>query len=370
MNYKFHIVPSSHPKVRYQHEMVSLCEGLRLRGREFYGSCNYWMEPARNEFLLKEAPASFKSDVDVYNTYYFEAFPEKIRNVDYSKINILIDREDGLYGAYGHPQFKKFQLILRTHYNGNINYSYFHPNIRPWAFGLSERIMEAIDLSFDEKTVNRINVNFRIPHVLRDKAAAGFMPVIEGKYPLYNQVTAGFDSSNPGAYTAADQIHWDQTGHRHDPAYYKLLNGSLLTSAFGGFIFIKPFATNRIVRQFQLLYKLKAALLSKMGWDNSACYFIDQYDSWRLWESFYAKTCPLHMDFEDWNFILPVMPENKVHYWGVRRFDFEASAHKLLSLHPDDVLQIAFSGRKWAAEHYSPAAVAKRFEDLIGELKA
>ncbi len=370
MKYKFYIVPPDHPQVRYQHEIVSLCEGLRLLGREFFGSCKYWLEPERNEYLLKEASGSFQSDVDVYNTYYFAAFPEKINDVDYSKINILIDREDGLYGAYGHPQFKRFNLILRTHYNGNINYAYYHPNIRPWAFGLSDRIIRAIDQSAGLVPEKRVNVNFRIPHVLRDKAAAGFMPILLPVYPLNTTVTTGYDPGHPGEYSDTDRVDWVQSGHRHDPAYYKLLNSSLLTSAFGGFVFIKPFATNRVVSQFQKYYKLKSAILEKLRMKTSRCYFIDQYDSWRLWESFYSNTIPLHMDFRDWNFILPEMPEHKVHYWGVKGFDFDNSARELLTLHPDDVLQIAQNGKTWSKQHYSPVAIAQRFEKLIATLHA
>ncbi|HEV7231246.1 MAG TPA: hypothetical protein VGO45_07960, partial [Bacteroidia bacterium] len=92
----FHVVPSPHPKLRYQHEMVSICEGLRELGFLFYGSSDYWFDPESKEYLIRKAPEGFEADVHVYNTYYFHAFPEAITQVDYSRKNILIDREDGL----------------------------------------------------------------------------------------------------------------------------------------------------------------------------------------------------------------------------------------------------------------------------------
>jgi hypothetical protein len=368
MKFKFHIVPSGHPKLRYQHEVVSICEGLRSLGHEYYGSCNYWMEPETGKYLVQQAPPGFEAEVHVYNTYYFDAFPEKIKEADYSKINILIDREDGLYGAYGHPQFRKFNLILRTHYNKQINYGYYNPHIRPWAFGLSDRIIRTIDQSSKEEILNRVLISFRISHDLRGAAVEKMSPVLKRKYEIFNGATDHFALADPAKLTDADKIYAEQSGKRHDPVYYQKLNSSLLTYSFGGFLCPRPFATNRINKQFQQGYKLASAILKKFNRDDSGCYFINQFDSWRLWESFYSRTCPIHMDFEDWDFVLPVMPVNKVHYWGVKRFQFEQSAEELLALHRDDILQIGENGRKWSLENYGPIAVAERFVNTIEEI--
>jgi len=368
LKFKFHIVPQEHKLVRYQHESVALCEGLQELGFEFYGSDNYWFEVETNSYLIKNAPDDFKSDIDIYSTYYFKAFPAEIDKVDYNKINIFIDREDGLYGEYGNPKYKKFNLILRTHYNKNINYNYYNKNIKPWAFGLSNRIIKAIDETYNEPTIDRTLITFRISHDLRSKAVNEMSPVISKKHPLFSAITINLENKEAITLSETDKSYWIQSGHRHDPAYYKLLNESLLTYSFGGFIFTKPFATNRIVRQFQNLYKLKATILQKLHKDNASCYFIDQFDSWRLWESFYANTCPIHMDFDNWDWVLPVMPINKVHYWGVKGFNFEESAHELLSLSNEDVLRIANAGRKWSVENYSPKATALRLIEMINKL--
>jgi len=368
LKFKFHIVPQTHELVRYQHESVALCEGLQELGYEFYGSDDYWYEIENNSYLIKKAGDDFKSDVNVYSTFYFRAFPSEISKVDYSKINIFIDREDGLYGEYGNPNYKKFDLILRTHYNKNINYNYYNKNIKPWAFGLSNRIINAIDKTYNEPIIDRTLITFRIAHDLRGKAVDEMSATISKKHPLYNAITINIENKDAITLSEIDKSYWLQSGHRHDPSYYKLLNSSLITYSFGGFIFTKPFATNRIVRQFQSLYKLKAAVLQKLNVDNSSCYFINQFDSWRLWESFYAKTCPIHMDFDDWQWVLPVMPINKIHYWGVPKFNFIDSAQELLSLNNDAILKIANAGRNWALENYNSKATALRFIEMINKL--
>jgi len=369
MRFQFHIVPGQNKHLRYQHESVSICEGLRELGYEFYGSDNYWFEPDKNSFLIQKAAADFNSDVDVYSTYYFRAFPDAIHKVDYTKINIFIDREDGLYGEYGNSNYKKFNLILRTHYNKNINYGYYNDNIKPWAFGLSNRIINIIDSSRNEKVIDRTFVSFRLSHDLRSRAVNEMSPVLVQKHPIFKSITIDLENKEPKFLSETDKLYWLQSGHRHDPEYYKLLNSSLLTYSFGGFIFTKPFATNRIVRQFQKVYKLSAAILDKLSIDNSGCYFIDQFDSWRLWESFYSNSCPIHMNFDSWDWVLPVMPINKVHYWGVSGFNFAQSASELISLHNDDILQIGYNGRIWAKENYGPIAVAERFLHMIKQLK-
>jgi len=369
MNFKFHLVPAHHTKVRYQHELVSICEGLRELGYEFYGSSSYWEEPETGTLLIREAPVGYDAQVQVYNTYFFEAFPEAIREVDYSKINILIDREDGLYGAYGHPQFRRFNAILRTHYSKNIPYAYYNKNIRPWAFGLTNRIMHAIDRSAGQAMQDRVLLNFRIAHDLRGMAVEKMSPVLSGKYAAFNGATADFAPADAALLTPADTVYAKQSGSRHDPVYYQRLDTSILTYAFGGFVLPKPFATNRLVRPLQGGVKLAAALLRKLKQDDSGCYFINQFDSWRLWEALYSRTCPIHLDLEDWSLVLPVMPVSKVHYWGVKRFQFEQSAEELLAMHRDDLQEIGENGRIWSKVHYSPLAVAERFITLVNQLE-
>jgi hypothetical protein len=208
-----------------------------------------------------------------------------------------------------------------------------------------------------------------------------FSPIISQKYPIDLSSTIPSITGKPfksdtiknenatNQISEADQLYRLQTGFRHDLSYYHKLNSSLLTYSFGGIIYTKPFLTNRLIRPINFLYKLIVSGYKFVKMDADKLVFINQYDSWRWWEALYANTCPIHMDFEDWGWVMPVMPENKVHYWGVKKMEFEKSAKQLLQLTRDDILQIGINGRNWAKKHYSPVATAKRLIDLIEEIK-
>jgi hypothetical protein len=369
MRIKIFAIPHGLPQSTFQHEVISVAEGLRDLGIEYHGNADYWLEPERNAYLITEAPAGFDADVHVYGSSYLNKFPAEFSKIDYNKINVFIDREDGLYGEYCNPAYSRFDLILRTHYNKKIKYSAYHPNIQPWAFGLSKRIMNAVDASARAEAKEQVCMNFRISHDLRKMAVEKLNPLLEKRFAIINEITNNFGEAKAEKMDAVNKHYYIETGFRHDPDYFRLLNSSLLTYAFGGFIFLKPFASNRIEKQLQLFTKLKLTILNAMGADISSCYMIDQYDSWRLWEAFYSNTCPIHMDFGDWGWKLPVMPKSKVHYLGVKGFDFARSAEELLSLHKDDIKQIGHNGREWSKEHYSPAAVASRLLKLISQIK-
>lgn len=380
LNIKFYLVPADYPTSAYHHEMVVIAEGLRELGVNYYGTLNYWKEPDTNKYLIEQAPDSFENEINIYSVYYFNLHPDAIHKVDYSKINIIIDKEDGYYSLFADLRFKKFDLVLKTHYNKNIPYHYYQNNIKPWAFGLSNRIMQSIDASLKTTVENKVYVNFRVNQSLREMAYERFTPVISRKYPVDLSATLPAITGRPfksnliiekgnQVLSEADKLYQLQTGYRHDTNYYRKLNSSLLTYAFGGFIYSKPFLTNRFLYPVQYFYKLIHYIYQMMNADVSPFVFINQFDSWRWWEALYANTCPIHMDFDDWGWILPVMPENKVHYWGVKKLDFERSAIELLKLHREDILQIGLNGRNWAKEHYSPIATAQRLLGLINEIK-
>jgi hypothetical protein len=74
------------------------------------------------------------------------------------------------------------------------------------------------------------------------------------------------------------------------------------------------------------------------------------------------------MDFDNWDWVLPVMPINKVHYWGVSGLNFKESAKELLSMDNETIMKIASAGRQWALDNYSPKATTQRLLKLINAL--
>jgi hypothetical protein len=90
---------------------------------------------------------------------------------------------------------------------------------------------------------------------------------------------------------------------------------------------------------------------------------IFQFDSWRFWESMVSGCVTLHVDFEKYGVVLPIMPENEVHYIGIDLSNFEDACRKLKSVEKFEA--ISCNSQRWVLENYSPKAVAKRLLSLL-----
>ena len=97
----------------------------------------------------------------------------------------------------------------------------------------------------------------------------------------------------------------------------------------------------------------------------SSNHSIFQFDSWRFWESLYSKSIPLTYDFRHWNCELPVIPENGLHYLGVKNLNFENLISKIREMSVEEYGHISETGQAWVLKHYSPKPSAKRLLNLI-----
>ncbi|OFX70912.1 MAG: hypothetical protein A2X12_10210 [Bacteroidetes bacterium GWE2_29_8] len=355
MRVLFYLSPYISPThSEFQHNSINLGEGMRKAGIEFYGNIDYWYENDIDGYLFRAVPNGYNHDVAIYSTFYFNRYPERISDVDYSKINVLIDAEDGLFTHCFKSDYKRFNCILRTHYNKNLNYP---KNVYPWVFGLSERIIKEVENIRDIKPLNRIYNNFRVSQNLRTKSIDELSPVLSKKYVMFNYLTDQLSTTDSNDCLS----YWSQTGRRHNEEYYRLLNSSMLTFVFGGIIDVKPIGKDYASKMLRQLNKLMSKLYRSK---RSNFLFIYQYDSWRLWESLVSNTCPIHVDFEEWGFEMPYMPENGKHYIGVRNLDFKKAGDMILDLTDNEIKEIAENGKKWVLEHYN----TKRLFELLKEL--
>ena len=103
---------------------------------------------------------------------------------------------------------------------------------------------------------------------------------------------------------------------------------------------------------------------------DSQKYFLFQYDSWRLWECLYGNTIPIHLDFEEWGCVLPVMPKNGEHYIGVRNFDFNSCSDYIAGHSSTELKNIAEAGTNWVRDNYSPIHMAQYLLLEVDKLKA
>ena len=349
----------------YQHGIVCLAEGFSQIGVEYYGNIDYWYIEEEQTFLIQACHQDYKPDVVIYSSHFVrENFNEEKQALS-SLFSVLVDNEDGLktcsdlYAGF-------FDIVLRSHYNSHHKYE---DNVYPWAFGLSERMIKSFNQDYNNQVQERVFTNYRVFYNGRFLAKKFMDPMLKLKFELFNKVTDPYESESDKIKNFDDfrKSYWWQTGCRHDREYFSLLNDSRLTYSFGGPIILniswlqKSNLWLKLNRNLSQLFLRNKLLRSKS--------FVNyQFDSWRFWEAMLSRSIPLHFDFDSWNFVLPVMPVNGIHYFGVKELDFEGCAERILKSSTSDLNEISTNGTSWVLEHYSSSAVSKRLLKIVSEM--
>lgn len=318
----------------YHHALVVLAEGFKALGISVYANVNYWqLTPNGDSYLFQHHPDVTPDDcsIVILDHYWFaqkNPIPENLFHPKRQYITVYMDHEDGILTISWRPEFRAFDFIFRAHFNSGLSYP---DNIFPWAFGLSDRILQEVAHP-QEFAVRRraLLVNFRnvVDHPLRQIVADSFLPYIDKILPLDSTVE-GF------RHTLSDYhaLQWHQTGRRHYPDYYKRLQATVASACFGGYPQIQKQTGELIV-----------------PW----------WDSWRLWESLAAGCVPFHVDLKQYGAVLPEMPQNWQHYIGIDLDNFEEVGDRILQ-DPTLLPRISEAGKTWAIEHYSPIPTVHRF---------
>ena len=346
----------------YEHEIVCLAEGLRELSIPFSGNINYWQEGnTPGDFLIRHDPEVSYQDADVvvfssvvYDYESTHLLPTDLFCTKRSYRLVFIDEADGIWTPGFRDEIRACDLVLKCHYNRK------HPlpnNFRPWAFGLSGRILDQLtgDPAYiDNEGIHQraeILVNYRIEHSLRERAMKEIFPQLNGIL-TENRTTDSFDSDNQ---TEKDRLLRLQSGRRHYPSYYRRLLNCEACSCFGGDL--EKWTTHREGKFWRFIRKLDE-MFALFREDR-----IYQFDSWRFWEAFAAGACVFHADLQKYGCELPVMPVNMVHYLG---FDFENPLQIVdrIRNEPSLLRKIGDEGKFWALENYSPKAAALRFIEL------
>lgn len=346
-------IPSNTP---YQHTSIALAEGFCELGIEFYGSCKYWFDWEKREFLFRVPPKGYKADIQIYSTAYINKFgPNKICKDGF---NILLDDADGMGTPAQNAEFKHFDLILRSHFNSGFDYL---NNVRPWAFGLTNRLIFYNNIFKHLPVKHNVFSNIRVPQNIRVLANQRLLPKLMIKYQHDDTVT---DSLSTKRIDGLEEYsYWNQTGRRHNKEYFKILNSSLLTFAFGGL------SERKIGKKGSLAIEVSNKIMAKLNkllkLRQKPFYYIHNFDNWRFWEALASNSCPLAMNFEYWDCIYPEMPQCGKHYLGVKDHFFENAAESILQMNEGEINKIAEAGRAWVLENYSPIPTAKRLLNLV-----
>jgi hypothetical protein len=300
----------------------------------------YWIRPKTFDLVLRPLP---------------EGLFKKGR----SYVTVYMDSHDGHRTVSWEPEFRQFDLILRS----KLNKRAWHPeNVKPWVLGFTKRIVKAVEgqLPFEERrrvTLVNFGASHSYPHGTREEAARRFLPEFAKFMPL--------DSTKDNLSIAPEdsyaRLMWEQTGMRYSPSYYERLASSQCVVCFCGDL-IPPMPW-RNPEQYLVggnKAKLKRILFDAMAKLDSRPWRAVQWDSFRAWESWVAGCTTLNIDLDVYGPVLPVMPENWKHYIGV---DLERPQTALQRIKDDPSVfeRVARDGQKWAMEYYSPERMAERF---------
>jgi hypothetical protein len=340
----------------YQHEMVALAEGLTSLGVPFFSNIDYWRGgPGGSDRLFRAESGVLPEDCDVMvisNPWfdYGGALPGAFLRAK-SAVKVYIDASDGLLTRAWEPEFRRFDLILKCHWNDRIKYP---GNCAPWAFGLTDRIIGAVSDGADPNDRKRVVLsNFRHYHSVRKFAKEHFYPCLDGVFDI-DETTEDIVS---GSLSFEDRMQWEQSGRRHDPCYFRRLKESLACAAFGGY-FLPSFPRDKTSLIGRIARKATAAL--QREW---RCVY--QWDSWRFWESLAAGCCTFHLDFDSYGIRLPEMPVNGGQYIGLSPRSMSAAIERLRD-ESGWPAKVAQEGKRWALERYAPKPTARRFLALLG----
>jgi hypothetical protein len=362
-----------------QDDIIILAEGLRDLGIPYFSSDNYWLQsPGGTDYLFRSTPDVRPDDCDVVVLPYTwfnwvllgeprpirREIPQGLFKKGRRYQTVYMDTNDGLRTVSWEPAFRQFDSIFRSKFNRRM----WNPgNLRPWVMGLSSRMlkMTAGGPPFAERR-RSILVNFgashSFPHGARIRSHDKFDPAIKGLLEL----DATRDDLSVAPTDPFDRLMWEQTNHRHCRSYYERLKASQAVSCFCGEL-IPPMPWRDPA---ELLVGGNRAKLRRRFFETIAVLDprperIVQWDSWRFWEALASGCAGFHLDLERYGALLPVMPANGIHYWGVDLDRPEVLVERIAA-DPNSLERVASAGREWAIANYSPRAMASRWLAELG----
>lgn len=360
-----------------QEDVIALAEGFVELGIPFHSNCDYWLQSLDpNDYLFRHNPEVGHADCDIVIVSYtwpywmnenFKLFqkplPEGIFRKGRKYVTVYMDNHDGYRTISFEPEYRQFDVVLRA----KLNPRAWHPdNMRPWAYGLTNRVIQATAGAPSFKSRTRtllVNFNASHPyaHSARDLARDHFEPKINRVLPLDRTIdNLSVEPSDP-----FEALMWLQTRRRFSRSYYQRLKQSQAVACFCGEI-IPPMPFHDPERYLVggNRAKILRALYQMLGWFDPRAPRSIGWDSFRFWEALAAGCAAINIDLKHYGVKLPVMPENGLHYLGVDLARVDQFVERLHD-EPSLLESVGDAGRRWAELHYSPRTVALRFLSLF-----
>jgi len=357
-----------------QEDVIALAEGFVELGIPFYSSCAYWRQSlVTNDYLLKHSPLVGHEDCDIVVVRY--TWPSWVRMGTFDLVQnplpaglfrggrkyltIFMDNHDGYRTVSWEPEYRQFDLILRS----KLNPRAWHPdNMRPWAYGLTNRVIRATaDAPPFNSRRKALLINFGasrpFPYGARNLSRIRFEPKIEKYMPIDRTI----DNLSEEPSDCYEALMWRQTGGRFNRRYYERLKQSQVVACFCGDI-VPPMPFRGAERYLVggNRAKLRRAFFEALGVLDPRPPRSVGWDSFRFWEALAGGCAAINIDLEHYGVKLPVMPQNRKHYLGLN-FARVKQFIEQLRQEPELLAGVAHAGKRWAELHYSPKAVAQRF---------
>lgn len=361
-----------------QEDVIALAEGFLELGIPFHANCDYWLQSTTpGDYLFRHDPDVTPDDCDVVvisctwphwvrmKTFDLrrQPLPPGLFKEGRKYVTVYMDFHDGYKTVSWEPEFRAFDFILRTKYNRRA----FHPeNMRPWTYGLNNRIVQATagGAPFSSRrrvALTNFNASHPYQHGARNLAQRLLEPELKKVLPLDNTK----DDLSVEPRDPYEALMWHQTGGRFSRSFYERLKGSQAVLTFCGEIIPPaPFQDPERYLVGGNRAKLLRAWYALLGIFDPRHDRSIHWDSFRFWESLAAGCATINVDLDRYGVVLPVMPVNGRDYLGLDFSHIKEFVERLRD-EPAVLEKVAAEGKRWAEEHYSPKATARRFLDMV-----
>jgi hypothetical protein len=233
-------------------------------------------------------------------------------------------------------------ILYSAHLNSNAN---LNTNAKPLPFAISLDLILASNLTLlrrkprnNKSIINNFNVTLN--QTVRAMLDISLLPLLSNEFVI--------DSEN-------------LSGNK----YVDKLSTSSAILAYGG-SFYQNILTYGYLRDYYKDNKLVQMMNNFPSLGKRSAIF--RWDSWRFWEALMFECPPFQLDFDQYGFVLPVLPNKWEHYIPIDLSSIISTCSQLnkrLASNPDFFEHLGYKGRKWAIDHYHPTIFAQRFiEDL------
>jgi len=323
---KFHFLleelNDQNPKaVNDQHTLIVFAQGLKELGIPFSGNRDFLQDYNASTFLIPKGPVDPSATLVTINPQLFEQDLATLKNP-----LIIFNTRDEWCANELDRFIPRCQLYFRSSYHQSNQ----NPKVKPFAFALSNRILEATEntdmsrWSEREPTILEAHrvTNHAIRNYVKQFYQSGLCPV---SVMSYNDQF--LEPTDP-----EERFLWAQSGRRHSMAYYNRLKQVQMLDAHGGY-----------------MHPTKLV----------------QLDSWKLWEGFAAGCLVIAPDFKYYGIQLPYDLIGFKHYFPIRYDKIQDSYELLSKLTEEQKQKIAREGQLYVRKNYGPEGMAKY---VLGQL--